>query len=717
MIFIDAILEGNNTETLKTLPDKSIDCCITSPPYFLQRRYSSSDAEIGREDSPMEYVNRICDVFDEVKRVLKDDGSLWLNLGDTYAGCYDEDTEVFTDSGFKYFKDLQLTDKVLSMNPLDYTTEYLFPDKYHAYHYRGKMLSVEGKALSLLVTPDHNMLVKKRRRDNCDKGYTFEKACAFYNKQRRLRKICLWSGYLRNFVIPEYITCNDQHEIRKEILLNTESFMKLLGLYVTEGHLTKESSSGKISGICITQKKKENFELIRSSLSECFGRFNEYSNDEGVHKFFVSSVQVGLYFKRFGTASHNKRITRDILNLPSRYLEILKKSMIIGDGHISKCGKISFYSISKELADNFQELSIKTGKCATIRKYNPKGGFLRGREILKENCRSAYEIYETSRNEVCIYRREYRNQRWVDYDGKVYCVTLPKWHSLLVRRHGRVIWCGNSGKGGANSGEGKQGYLKGEVDSRLFKSKRYPPKSLIGIPWMTAFGLIERGWMLREDIVWAKPSPLPEPCTDRFVRSHEFIFLFVKKSKYYFNHSAALEPAMGYDGRKDTSYKIADYDKAVFGIEKKERERWSQRGYASKEGEQDLMGQSPQHHGSAIKPRYFGKIGDADKNDTCNPLVDAPLRTRRDVWTIASEPSREGHYAMYPQRLVLQCLLCGCPEGGVVLDPFLGSGTTAIVARKNNRHFVGCELNPEYIKMARRRLDEVSPLLGYEVSK
>jgi DNA modification methylase len=262
-----------------------------------------------------------------------------------------------------------------------------------------------------------------------------------------------------------------------------------------------------------------------------------------------------------------------------------------------------------------------------------------------------------------------------------------------------------SSKGGANSGDGKQGYLKGEVDSRLYKSKRYPPKSLIGIPWMTAFGLIERGWILREDIVWAKPSPLPEPCTDRFVRSHEFIFLFVKQTKYYFNHSAALEPAIHYDGQKDI---------AVFGVEKTELDRGSQRGYIGKEDNQDSMESPFQYHGSAIKSRYLGKKGNTDRNDVGNPFVDIPLRTRRDVWTIASEPSREGHYAMYPQKLVLQCLLCGCPEGGIILDPFMGSGTTAIVARKNNRHFVGCELNPEYVKMAHRRLDEVNPLFGDE---
>jgi DNA modification methylase len=221
---------------------------------------------------------------------------------------------------------------------------------------------------------------------------------------------------------------------------------------------------------------------------------------------------------------------------------------------------------------------------------------------------------------------------------------------------------------------------------------------------MTAFGLIERGWLLREDIIWAKPSPLPEPCTDRFVRSHEFIFLFVKQPKYYFNHSAALELATGYNGRDNNQSSFAV-------IEKDQRDK---RGYFSKEGNQDLMGEPPQFHGSAIKPRYFGKVGNTDRNDIGNTFVDVPLRIRRDVWVISSEPSREGHFAMYPQKLVLQCLLCGCPEGGIVLDPFMGSGTTAIVARKTNRHFVGCELNPEYVNMAKRRLSEINPLFGDE---
>jgi DNA modification methylase len=280
-----------------------------------------------------------------------------------------------------------------------------------------------------------------------------------------------------------------------------------------------------------------------------------------------------------------------------------------------------------------------------------------------------------------------------------------------------TLWL-NLGDSYSGSGNGTNDYrtgdhirvpLKGQQGGSS-KDKTFPAKNLCGVPWRAAFALQEDGWILRQDIIWAKPSVMPESVKDRFCKSHEYVFLFVKNSKYYFNREAALEIATGYAGRKDTVYKTADYDKTVFRTGTPGRERWTQRGYAGKEGNPALIGQTPQHHGSAIKPRYFGKTGNPDRKDTGNPFIDVPLRTKRDVWTIASEPSREGHYAMYPQRLVLQCLLCGCPEGGIVLDPFLGSGTTAIVAKKNNRHFIGCELNPEYVEMARRRLSDVNPL-------
>ena len=216
------------------------------------------------------------------------------------------------------------------------------------------------------------------------------------------------------------------------------------------------------------------------------------------------------------------------------------------------------------------------------------------------------------------------------------------------------------------------------------------PKDLMGIPWMLAFALRADGWYLRQDIIWSKPSVMPESVKDRFCKSHEHIFLLSKKPKYYFDHRHALEQATGYDGRKNTvmkgSLKYADKDatglaqqsSAIRGCE-----RWPKRGYINKEGE---IGLNERRQGDNISAY--------------------PLRTKRDVWVVACQPPELKHFAMFPQKLILPCILCGCPEGGIVLDPFLGSGTTAVVAVKTFRKYIGCELNPEYIKIAERRIQD-----------
>lgn len=162
-------------------------------------------------------------------------------------------------------------------------------------------------------------------------------------------------------------------------------------------------------------------------------------------------------------------------------------------------------------------------------------------------------------------------------------------------------------------------------------------KDLIGIPWMLAFALRSDGWYLRQDIVWAKSNPMPEPVKDRCTRAHEYIFLLSKRKKYFFDHEAIMEQAA--EGNK------------VY--------------------------------------RADGK------------------RNKRDVWTVPVCTSvKDAHFAVFPKELVESCVLAGCPEGGIVLDPFCGSGTTGIVACNNNRDFIGIELNPEYIKIAERRLKE-----------
>jgi DNA modification methylase len=226
-----------------------------------------------------------------------------------------------------------------------------------------------------------------------------------------------------------------------------------------------------------------------------------------------------------------------------------------------------------------------------------------------------------------------------------------------------TLWViiGDSYAGSRKGGQGKHayGYKTKEIPNNVFLDKTLITKTLIGIPWRFALAMQE-DWILRQDIIWAKPNPMPEPYKDRFCRSHEYIFLFSKQQKYYFDYKNAVEDSILYERQNSFLRK---------------------RGHAVKSG------------GSGLRPQFHG-----------NSMETKPYKTMRDVWFVATEVSRENHYAMFPQRLIIPCILCGCPENGLVLDPFIGSGTTAVAAIKNNRRYIGCEINPEYIKLAETRI-------------
>ena len=208
------------------------------------------------------------------------------------------------------------------------------------------------------------------------------------------------------------------------------------------------------------------------------------------------------------------------------------------------------------------------------------------------------------------------------------------------------------------------------------------PKDLIGIPWMLAFALRSQGWYLRQDIIWQKPNPMPESVTDRCTKSHEYIFLLSKSQRYYFDYEAIQEEATSADKPR------------VFGAN-------NQKGTLRN----DI--------GRVYKPRTKNCQYDGQRPNSMHLKREAgmsdevyPVRNKRDVWTVNTKPCKEAHFATYPFELIKPCILAGCPENGIVLDPFMGSGTTAIVARSMNRNYLGVELNPEYIKIAHKRLDK-----------
>jgi len=189
------------------------------------------------------------------------------------------------------------------------------------------------------------------------------------------------------------------------------------------------------------------------------------------------------------------------------------------------------------------------------------------------------------------------------------------------------------------------------------------PKDLIGIPWMLAFALRADGWYLRQDIIWAKPDPMPESIKDRCTKSHEYLFLLSKRSRYFFNNEAIAEPAL-YAGQ------VRDY-------------RQDAKVYVAIQDDN-------------MRTRPSGTIAIKE------------TRNKRDVWIIPTAQMPEMHFATFPEELVQPCILAGSKEGDTILDPFIGSGTTAVAARKLNRNAIGIDLNKDYLTIAQKRITTVT---------
>lgn len=215
-------------------------------------------------------------------------------------------------------------------------------------------------------------------------------------------------------------------------------------------------------------------------------------------------------------------------------------------------------------------------------------------------------------------------------------------------------------------------------------------KDLVGIPWRIAFALQADGWYLRSDIIWSKPNPMPESVTDRPTRSHEYIFLLSKSHQYFYDSDAIKEKAIYFDdNRKDRS---EEFDNLIptaqtNGVHPRKSDK--QRGH------------SRRHAG-------FNDRWDAmDKTEQCSAM-----RNKRDVWTIATNPFPEAHFATFPEGISMNCIKAGSRPEDIILDPFMGSGTTGQVAKRLKRNYLGIELNPEYIDIAKRKIGaEDNPLL------
>lgn len=208
--------------------------------------------------------------------------------------------------------------------------------------------------------------------------------------------------------------------------------------------------------------------------------------------------------------------------------------------------------------------------------------------------------------------------------------------------------------------------LKGSGTFWLNLGDTYKNKNLVGIPWRTALALQQDGWNLRSDIIWHKNQAMPESCLDRPSRSHEYVFLFTKSLDYWYDQDSI-----------------------------REEHKWAAKDRRFVYGPTNKTGKTTEGKYACSQNGSYNKIG---KN----------IRT---VWSLNTIPYKDAHFAVFPEKLVEPCIKAGCPENGLVLDPFCGSGTVGVVALRYNRNFIGIELNPEYCEIARKRGKSTKPTI------
>lgn len=273
-----------------------------------------------------------------------------------------------------------------------------------------------------------------------------------------------------------------------------------------------------------------------------------------------------------------------------------------------------------------------------------------------------------------------------------------------------TLWL-NIGDSYASGGKGGGGsYMTERADgawqsrSKVNGWRSAPPglkhKDLIGIPWMLAFALRADGWYLRQDIIWHKPNPMPESVTDRCTKAHEYLFLLSKGPRYFFDHEAIKEPA--------TASSLARWSQEI------EQQAGSSRVPGKTNGQMKAVGGGRRYSFARTTKDSAGQHGQKPqfRPGRANVEYGGEVRNRRSVWNVATRPYKGAHFATFPPALIEPCILAGSRPGDVVLDPFMGSGTTAQVAVQSERQYLGCELNPDYGPLQSQRLDEAYNFAG-----
>ena len=645
---------------MKRLPDNCIDCCVTSPPYYGLRDYGC-DGQIGLEKNPLEYIDRLTEVFAEVYRVLKPEGTLWLNLGDSYAGSgkgasnYPDNAKLYKQgsnrgsvgnrTGYKYVtackdKDLigipwmaafALRDRVgyylrndiiwclsggaylyvksqkgvmpmmvKDMVRLDPSTVQLWNGK--------KWVNVIGYGESNDTSERIELVLRSGERIGCTGGHKW----VLSDGREVLARDLKTGDILKTCTLPD----NEQHKPQ----FFSKDLLWFIGLYLAEGSL-----SNRCIQLALNTDELAWVERI-TDVAYYYGGSCTYSIEGNKLSVRVYSRIILAILEQYlgGHTAKDKHLNNICWSMPNEWLKELVTGYFDGDGHYDvennriRLGFTRNYNLERDLRILASRLGAELTLNPAFSKMGKKlfptfKGEWRWQKSGHNNCKEKSEIVEI------------RNSR------------ARHFYDISV-----------------------------DSDDHLFA---------------LASGVLTHN---------CKPNAMPESVTDRLTKSHEYIFLMSKSSRYYFDHEAIQEVATGYDGRKDTVFHGSD--KYIIPVMPHGKVQGMAKG-----GHQRWRFKNLQEDGQKPNTMHLRRAdGLPDKQ--------YPVRNKRDVWLVNTKPDPNAHFAVYPEELIIPCVLAGCPKGGIILDPFMGSGTTARVARTYNRNFIGYELNPDYIKIINQKI-------------
>ena len=739
---------GNAVDVLKSMPDKSVQMCVTSPPYYNLRDYGTArweggdpncphyrtskfsentctghkamgeqgqpvgdaiyktvcplcgavriDEQIGLEETPEEYIDNLVKVFREVRRVLKDDGTLWVNIGDTYNGAKHGNTEYIkrpalsesSDFDKKVWEGAKAKDLIGIPWMLAFALRadgwYLRQDiiwclSGGAYVYaktaKGEMplmvrelsrldiskvqlwngsqwVNITGFQESNLYNDKVEIVLRSGERIGCTDGHRWVLA----NGEEKV------ASDLKVGDILKYVGLPDQEKKRPQFL--TDDVLWFLGLYLAEG-----SRSDDCIQIALNSDEFSWYERI-DRVARYFGGTSTYTLDGNSLNIRIYSNILGSVLHKYigGKTAKNKHLTNSCWMLQNSDLKIIANGYFDGDGHYEdgriRLGFTRNYDLERDLRILAARLNavitlIPTVSICDGKKYPSFRGEWRWESSGHFNCKDRSEIVEIRRSRARHF-----------YDISV------------------------------------------DSDDHTFA---------------LASGILTHN---------CKKNPMPESVKDRCTKSHEYIFLLSKSPNYLFNYEDIQEVATGYDGRKDIVLKGSPkYDGELImpgnseqSLAKGGHDRWKFKNlqydgqtpntmhelraqglpdkiYTKKVPTNIAFGGTK--YGESDDSHYQTYSGKAwEQKVISDGTIEVPIRNKRDVWSITVAGYAGAHFATYPEELVLPCILAGSNEGDTVLDPFNGAGTTGIVAIKNGRKYIGIDLNPEYIELAEQRFDE-----------